>query len=407
MSKLKNIAIVGGGASGVLIFYNLVTRYVERGQRCQITIFEKTGTFARGIAYSTTNPNHLLNVPAKKMSAISSQPNHFCDWLRLNQFDYAADDFVPRMLYGKYLEDLLETTCQLAETHQIQYTLVTKEVSTIKKVNSHFLLEEQLFDRVILAIGLQLKNTPQNFWNDDLKKYLHQDEIHVLGAGLTTMDALISLDDYEYPGKIFVHSRTLLCPQKHKSLIAGDLICPLTIQDAQLPLPQIFRKFTQACKQAAEWRMVFDVLRPMTQAFWKALDIKKKRQFMRHCFRRWNVHRHRLPPQQAARIEKLIQNGQLNFSTSKIPSTHRFINCSGFELESMPTLVQCLLSEKLVQPDELGMGIVSNDENLQIIGGLNFGTLFEIMAIPDIREQAYSVSTIDSFNQCNGEKTYD
>ena len=65
--KDKHIAIVGFGLSGLLAFLNIVEKYQPSSSKLKIRIFEKSRFFSKGIAYSTRNINHLLNVPAQKM----------------------------------------------------------------------------------------------------------------------------------------------------------------------------------------------------------------------------------------------------------------------------------------------------------------------------------------------------
>jgi uncharacterized NAD(P)/FAD-binding protein YdhS len=105
------IAIVGGGCSGLLVAVQLL----RNGFAGPIAMVEMRSRLGRGLAYSTPFDEHLLNVPAAKMSALPSQPSHFLDWLRARQFASAAPDcFAPRKLYGEYLEDLLRTTLEAA-----------------------------------------------------------------------------------------------------------------------------------------------------------------------------------------------------------------------------------------------------------------------------------------------------
>ncbi len=55
-------------------------------QRCppsvEIVLIERAVQFGRGAAYATGNPNHLLNVPAGRMSAFHDRPRDFLDWLQ-------------------------------------------------------------------------------------------------------------------------------------------------------------------------------------------------------------------------------------------------------------------------------------------------------------------------------------
>lgn len=72
------VAIVGCGASGALLAMALLRETRKRPLR--LTIVEPRHRLGRGVAYSTPDPLHLLNVPADSMSAIESDPTHFLRW---------------------------------------------------------------------------------------------------------------------------------------------------------------------------------------------------------------------------------------------------------------------------------------------------------------------------------------
>ena len=74
---------------------------------------DPAATTARGPAYSTTDDRHLLNVPASGMSAFPRDPEHFFRWVRNHHDDQTQpQDFVPRRVYGDYLESLLQTAAE-------------------------------------------------------------------------------------------------------------------------------------------------------------------------------------------------------------------------------------------------------------------------------------------------------
>ncbi|MGV1013645.1 MAG: FAD/NAD(P)-binding protein, partial [Methyloceanibacter sp.] len=74
----KHVVIVGGGASGVLLACHLLR---DPNDAVRITLIEKRPVIGRGMAYSTAQPGHLLNVRATNMSAFADDPLHFCRWL--------------------------------------------------------------------------------------------------------------------------------------------------------------------------------------------------------------------------------------------------------------------------------------------------------------------------------------
>ena len=75
------IAVIGGGFSGTLVAVNLARRAGNHPPH--VVLFERGTRFARGVAYGTSCPRHLLNVPAGMMSALVDEPGHFLDWLRV------------------------------------------------------------------------------------------------------------------------------------------------------------------------------------------------------------------------------------------------------------------------------------------------------------------------------------
>src|ERR1700689_4097582 len=101
--RTEVVAIIGGGASGVLTAIHLLR--ASPGS-VRIVVIEPRAELGEGIAYSTTDFGHLLNVRAGCLSALPDESNHFTDWARRHT---VANDqsFLPRTWYGKYLRSLL------------------------------------------------------------------------------------------------------------------------------------------------------------------------------------------------------------------------------------------------------------------------------------------------------------
>ena len=105
------IAIVGGGASGSIVAMNAL-RHAPDG--CQITLIEKRPEIGRGVAYSTREADHRLNVRASNMSVFSDDSSHFTRWLsdsgiQTTNFDHF---YAPRGTYGDYVADTLKGIAQ-------------------------------------------------------------------------------------------------------------------------------------------------------------------------------------------------------------------------------------------------------------------------------------------------------
>ncbi|MPS34039.1 MAG: FAD/NAD(P)-binding protein, partial [Stenotrophomonas sp.] len=106
-----DIAIIGGGAAGVLTAIGVL-----RGARgeLRVVLVEPQLPLGRGVAYATRRPEHLLNVPAGKMSGFPDQPDDFLDYLVAHDAlpgtgrDALAQAFVARHHYAAYLRQRLQ-----------------------------------------------------------------------------------------------------------------------------------------------------------------------------------------------------------------------------------------------------------------------------------------------------------
>src|SRR5580704_13574523 len=77
--RAPTIAIIGAGFSGTLLALHLLRRCPGS---VRIHLIEQRPRFGRGLAYSTGNLSHVLNVPTSRMSAFHDKPHDFLDWLR-------------------------------------------------------------------------------------------------------------------------------------------------------------------------------------------------------------------------------------------------------------------------------------------------------------------------------------
>src|SRR5580698_6153350 len=99
------LVIVGGGFCGTVLAANLLRR--PPSDTTDIVLVERGPAMGRGVAYAAREFPYLLNVPAARLSADSRDPLQFLHFAqrRLPQAD--GEDFLPRALYGEYLQDLL------------------------------------------------------------------------------------------------------------------------------------------------------------------------------------------------------------------------------------------------------------------------------------------------------------
>ncbi len=80
MPELKTAArvgILGGGLSGAAVAIHLARQATVP---LEILVVEPRAQLGAGLAYSTDEPAHRINVPASKMDILGDAPVHFEAW---------------------------------------------------------------------------------------------------------------------------------------------------------------------------------------------------------------------------------------------------------------------------------------------------------------------------------------
>jgi len=430
--------IVGGGASGALMAAHLL---LGNPTGISVTIVEQRAQLGRGLAYGTGNPSHLLNVRAANMSAYPDDPDHFWRWLAA-QGDVGAvggEDrfrFVPRGVYGRYLEGLLAEHRQGRDGRVL--TIVQDQACELKEtpVGVEVMLQgggSVHADVAILACGHHYiaDDGPLHLspWAEPVGGDAPSDStLLILGTGLTMVDTASALKERGHRGRIVAVSRRGLLPHAHRHVEA------LKIDAAQAPLDRDIATICHWLRglarrseaQGGDWRGVIDGLRPHTQTIWRIMPRRMRRRFLEHARPWWDVHRHRMAPQVAARVQALIDSGQLEMIAGKIIAiapngegarvalrrrgtreiesldVSRIISCKGVESvarQGANPLVESLFAQGLARMDALGVGVDVDDNcalvdqqgrasrRLFAIGPMSQAAFWEIIAVPDIRLQ--------------------
>jgi len=437
MMQRPTVAIVGSGFSGLLTALRLLTQ--PNGPN--VRLIERRGRFARGAAYSTLDPDHLLNVRASNMSAFPEEPSHFVDWLaRSGQAD-AHNQFVLRSRYGDYLQWMIQKAVEQAQAGRFQ--LEADEATNLETVGARWRVtlgvgRVYLVDAVVLAVGNLSPATPPSFspqaaasrafvadpWSLDQVDLPEEGEALLIGAGLSMVDVALHLARRRPHLKLRAVSRRGFLPCRH--LLEGPTAIP---RPAPPPGSGVREILTTLKREAAgrEWRAVFDGLRPHVHGVWRGWSDQERRRFLRHARPLWDVHRHRLAPEVAARLDALLERGQLTVSAGRIrcaePSgrglevvwtprrTHAeerlhvalAVNCAGPNGDPAQTrdpLLRGLLSSGLARSDPYRLGLDVDEagrvvnaqgapaSTLFAVGPVTRGSSWEITSVPDIRLQA-------------------
>ena len=434
------VAIVGAGFSGTLLAIHLLRRPTAP----HVILLERTHQVGRGIAYSTSNLNHRLNVAAARMSAFADAPDDFLQWLGATQHGGKPGDFVPRWVFGCYVQQRLDEAAKLAPN---RLETVRGDVAAVTMQAAGGMLHlaggrDVPADQIVLAMGNpQPQRLPMaddafiasscycaNPWAPDALAGLDQDApVLLVGTGLTMVDMVISLLDAGHRGPIRAISRRGLLPHTHVPVPHEPFVMAEECLTLSSDLVRHLRRDAQAAEASGlPWQAVVDCIRHRVQDIWRQSSVPDRRRFLRHARPWWDIHRHRIAPGVATRIGQACASGQLRIEAGRIRSlaagsagadivytprgcagpvqmtAARVINCTGPASDitrSDDPLLQSLLSQRLAQPDELRLGIDVNRRgevigsdgtvtpHLYAVGPITRGACWEITSVPDIRRQ--------------------
>jgi len=450
-SRVYDVAIVGGGASGTLLAIQLLR---QARSAVRVALVDRAGAFARGVAFGTQDPAHLLNVRAERMSALPDDPDHFVRWLSRLEPGAGSEAFAPRRRYGRYLEATLEEARRAGRRLGGRVDLVEAEVSAIE-AGPRGLALSLLGDgrisspAVVLALGLPPPPFPavaghrilgtrlyaHSPWSRDALAGLPVEApVLLLGSGLTMVDVALTLRETGHRGAVLALSRHGLLPRAHGVVhptpVAVDLAGATGRLSQLVRLVRAAAEAVAAQAEGADWRSAVDAVRAHAQALWRELPEQERRRFLRHVRPFWDVHRHRAPPQAALAIDALRASGQLRVEAGRLVALEqvggvvearwrlrgggdgggrfsRIVNCTGPALAHDPLatpLVASLLTARLARPHPLGLGLDTEgvgalldaegrpSDRLFAMGPMRRGELWETTAVLEIREQAAALA---------------
>ncbi len=458
-SRDAEILIVGGGLSGTL----LAAQLLRLPGRRRILVIEPRSELGRGEAYSAVELGHTLNGNAARMSVDPDNPDDLSQWLAehiagggwpesAQQPVPVSELFPPRGLFGVYVQQRLAE----ARVAGAQYLSSVQHVRgeavdlQIDPAGARLTLADgrQLHGAVaVLATGMfPAARTPQTEssglnaaaldpWDVPAMAQLDpQARVLIIGAGLTMVDAVVSLEQAGHRGPIEVFSRHGLLPHvRRQPPVWSDFLA----QDPSIRTPrQLMGELRRQCRQAQargiDWQAPLDTVRAHIGRLWSQATEVQRRQFVRHVRPWWESHHHRSPPLSAELLARLHGEGRLRIHAAcyqglepaadgQLAIVLRYrgtsertrmlgdalINSSGIEYDwrrvARP-LPRQLLARGLVRPGPLALGISADPmgavhnaegavaERLFALGPPLRGLWWESTAVTDVALQAKALA---------------
>lgn len=422
----KKIAVIGGGFSGTMVIRQLI----DQGFQGSIDRFCTANSQTLGPAYNPQSAHHLLNVRSQNMSAFPDKPNHFIEFLQDRHPEIShANEFVPRAIYGKYLQSLWEKTQILAAQSNILLKLIIDETPDFTVYDTLVLATGNELPRFPKQLPLQLKNSPfyhGNPWSISFDRIQRELPIFILGNGLTMVDAVLSLREWGFQQKIVAlstHGFQML-PHPEKTLEKSDEKSP-----NELDLLSLLHFFNVRRKELslAQFLHCVDSFRSLLSTWWMGFTLHEKKVFLSRLRHIWGTVRHRIPLEIsqiiqneretgrlvvcAGKLENAVENENnliLTYRTSQyeiLESVACIINCTGPETaitRMSNRVIQELLDRKWITPDEIDQGIKIDTNqhhalgkapmSIYAIGNLCKGTFWESTAIGELRSQAQLIA---------------
>ena len=452
----RRVAVVGAGAAGTLTAIHLAGGHSRgcRAERLAILLVDPAERAGRGVAYSTSDDRHLLNVSVNGMSAFPDEPDHFLDWLcRHVDSRTAPHDFARRSDFAAYLDDTLQTIVADSDGVTLVHHRTRATGLTVRDGRVDLTLGDgtQLrADAAVVAPGVFAPGTawaPAELVGHDrfvadpwkpgaLAAVPDDGDVLLVGTGLTGVDVALTLDR---PGRtLHLVSRRGRLPAVHAVQAKGrhetaGAPPPELVSVARRSRPTdldhlrrlVARTVRDAVRERRDWRAAFDTLRPLTGALWSSLSVGDRARFVREDAPWWDLHRHRMAPASAAALHDMRHDGRLTVGADEVVGVARVrrrlevrlrsgrvvrvaavVNCTGplgDVRRAGDPLLDHLLAAGVATAGPLGLGLTTDDGRLVdargttaapvwTLGAMRRGELWESTAVPEIRGQAASIA---------------
>lgn len=444
-----SVVIVGGGFCGAMVAANLL-RHAEEPMR--IILVDPGSRLGGGAAFGDGEAEHVLNVPACRMSAWADDADHFVRWASARLEGVDRHSFLPRRLFGAYVEatldDAVENAVQGVTFEHRRATagaIVRRGDGALLLSTSDGMIDA---DEIVVAVGHSRPATPQAFagldrsssrlirdpWRSgSLDGIGPEERVLLVGTGLTMIDAATWLHRRGCRRLTAISPHGLL-PRLHRpeipALADEGWVKSLEGMNIKEMLRAVRARIERIRPSGGDWRSVLDAMRPRLATLWRSLPHSERARFLRRLAPFWDVHRHRCPPVVHAEVERMMRGGALRIVRAVATSAEErdgevcvHVRCVGdvdSTLMSFGRVVLCtgpasdvttwrhplidgLVESGLAVHDPLGLGVQTSAEGRLVtrpgceaaiwcVGWLRRGELWESTAVPELKVQAAEVA---------------
>jgi uncharacterized NAD(P)/FAD-binding protein YdhS/uncharacterized protein YjbI with pentapeptide repeats len=253
------VAIVGSGFAGTITAIRILQ--FARKKLNIVIVHDKLDEKYGGLAYghSTLGDYHYLNIQAGRLSLFREDPFDFMKWANEYAGTFTEFTAVRRKVYGDYIKQRFteakeqsKNVVEIRECYGKVIDITEDNDSSDIELNildlSNGSLSQVSVDQVILATGHEQPIVPSSisettkqhsyFFSspfdkkiEQLKSFLAEKKICILGTGLTAYDAALKLKDLGFKGKISLYSRNGLTHGQYAPEHSHDSI--------PIPLPEV------------------------------------------------------------------------------------------------------------------------------------------------------------------------
>jgi len=449
MATRAHIIIIGGGFTGAALAIQLAQGEVD------VTVIEPRAAPGYGVAYSTEEPAHRINVPADKMQLAGEPQGDFDRWFRSGgglETDPQAlwrdgKAYPQRGAFGRYVEQRFHQAARSgrARLRHLRDRAVSLQPDAQGATVTTAGGERLWGDYAVLAVSHPPPSPPRqiaaglaqsarliaNPWVADALEQVAADEpLAIVGTGLTMADVVAALQRRGHRGQIVAFSRHGLLPRPNAE---GDYPAwPIAPAAPKLGhwLRRVRLDVARAAVQQVPWQAVLDDVRANGQRLWQAFSPVEQRRFLRHLRAYWDVHRYRIAPQVSTLLEEKRAAGSLQVLAARLQRAE--LESQGVRLDlalrgggaetlrvqrlvvttgpahagllASGPLLSGLAEQGALRADPLGLGLLVNADSqaidrhdranprLLVAGPAARGRFGELMGLPQVAEHAQSVA---------------